>query len=103
MSLDRGETKWESRPLALPELKRSFEKWQHGLAAGWNTLYWDNHDPPRVVSRFGDDGAHRVASATTLATVLHLHRGTPFVYQGEELGMATPRSPHWPTTETWIR
>ncbi|MDT7570729.1 MAG: oligo,6-glucosidase [Actinomycetota bacterium] len=90
MSLDRGESKWEPRPLSLPTLKRSFERWQRGLADGWNALYWDNHDQPRVVSRFGDDGEHRVASATTLATVLHLHRGTPFVYQGEELGMANP-------------
>jgi oligo-1,6-glucosidase len=60
-----------------------------GLAdIGWNSLYWDNHDQPRAVSRFGDDSPeHRVASAKTLATVLHLHRGTPYVYQGEELGM----------------
>jgi len=91
MSLDRGATKWEPRTLTLSTLKRSFEKWQHGLAAGWNALYWDNHDQPRAVSRFGDDGEHRVASATTLATVLHLHRGTPFVYQGEEIGMANAR------------
>ncbi|MDT7547690.1 MAG: oligo,6-glucosidase [Actinomycetota bacterium] len=91
MSLDRGVTKWDSRPLSLPTLKLSFAKWQDGLAGGWNALYWDNHDQPRVVSRFGDDEEHRVASATTLATVLHLHRGTPFVYQGEEIGMANPR------------
>jgi oligo-1,6-glucosidase len=91
MSLDRGATKWEQCSLSLPVLKRSFEKWQHGLADGWNSLYWDNHDQPRVVSRFGDDGVHRVASATTLATALHLHRGTPFVYQGEEIGMANAR------------
>ena len=64
-------------------------RWQAGLAdAGWNSLYWCNHDQPRVVSRFGDDGEHREASAKALATVLHLHRGTPYVYQGEELGMA---------------
>ena len=50
-------------------------------------MYWGNHDQPRAVSRFGDDGEHRVASAKTLATVLHLHRGTPYVYQGDELGM----------------
>ncbi|GAC1443328.1 MAG: alpha-glucosidase [Mycobacteriales bacterium] len=91
MSLDRGTTKWEPRPLSLPALKRSFETWQHGLSGGWNALYWDNHDQPRVVSRFGSDGVHRTASATTLATVLHLHRGTPFVYQGEEIGMTNPR------------
>ena len=54
---------------------------------GWNSLYWDNHDQPRVVSRFGDDGEFREQAAKMLATVLHLHRGTPYVYQGEELGM----------------
>jgi oligo-1,6-glucosidase len=54
---------------------------------GWNSLYWGNHDQPRAVSRFGEDGEHRVASAKTLATVLHLHRGTPYVFQGDELGM----------------
>jgi oligo-1,6-glucosidase len=55
---------------------------------GWNSLYFGNHDQPRSLSRFGDDGPHRVTSAKTLATVLHLHRGTPYVYQGDELGMA---------------
>jgi oligo-1,6-glucosidase len=54
---------------------------------GWNSLYWNNHDQPRIVSRWGDDGRYRVQSATMLATVLHCHRGTPYVYQGEELGM----------------
>jgi len=88
VSLDQGATKWDPQALSLPRLKRCFARWQEGLAdAGWNSLYWDNHDQPRAVSRFGDPGRHRVASATTLATVLHLHRGTPFVYQGEELGM----------------
>jgi oligo-1,6-glucosidase len=75
--------------LCVTDLKASFEKWQRALAEnGWNSLYWSNHDQPRAVSRFGsDDPAHRVASAKLLATVLHLHRGTPFIYQGEELGM----------------
>jgi oligo-1,6-glucosidase len=91
VGLDQGSTKWEHVPLDLPILKRCFARWQAGLGAGWNSLYWDNHDQPRAVSRFGDDGEHRIASAKTLATVLHLHRGTPFVYQGEELGMANPR------------
>jgi oligo-1,6-glucosidase len=91
VSLDRGATKWDAVPLALPRLKHSFATWQQGVGAGWNSLYWDNHDQPRAVSRFGDDGEHRVASAKTLATVLHLHRGTPFIYQGEELGMADAR------------
>jgi oligo-1,6-glucosidase len=72
----------------LTELKASLGRWQAGLAElGWNSLYWNNHDQPRVVSRFGDDGEHRVQSAKALATVLHLHRGTPYIYQGEEIGM----------------
>jgi oligo-1,6-glucosidase len=88
VDLDHGLTKWDHRPLDLRDLKASFGRWQRGLAdVGWNSLYWNNHDQPRVVSRFGDDGAYRVQSATMLATVLHLHRGTPYVYQGEELGM----------------
>jgi oligo-1,6-glucosidase len=88
VQLDQGATKWDLRPLALRDLKASLGRWQAGLAErGWNSLYWDNHDQPRVVSRFGDDGEHRVRSAKLLATVLHLHRGTPYVYQGEELGM----------------
>ena len=92
VSLDHGATKWEALSLSLPRLKQCFARWQDGLAeAGWNSLYWDNHDQPRAVSRYGDDGQYRVASATTLATVLHLHRGTPFVYQGEELGMTNAR------------
>ena len=84
-----GEGKWALRDLPLPVLKANLAAWQTGLAdVGWNSLYWDNHDQPRAVSRFGDDSPeHRVASAKTLGTVLHLHRGTPYVYQGEELGM----------------
>ena len=88
VTLDHGASKWDVRPLDLRELKRSLGRWQEGLAeSGWNSLYWNNHDQPRAVSRFGDDGAFRVRSATALATVLHLHRGTPYVFQGEELGM----------------
>ncbi len=91
VSLDQvpGGSKWELADLPLPVLKANLAAWQDGLAdVGWNSLYWDNHDQPRAVSRFGDDRpAYRVASAKTLATVLHLHRGTPYVYQGEELGM----------------
>ncbi len=84
-----GGAKWDLADLPLPVLKRNLESWQVGLAdVGWNSLYWNNHDQPRAVSRFGDDSdEHRVHSAKTLATVLHLHRGTPYVYQGEELGM----------------
>jgi oligo-1,6-glucosidase len=89
VGLDHGPGgKFDPRPLRLTDLKATFGRWQAGLAdAGWNSLYWDNHDQPRVVSRFGDDGKHRRESAKALATLLHLHRGTPYVYQGEELGM----------------
>jgi oligo-1,6-glucosidase len=88
VSLDSGAHRFDPRPLTLPELKASLADWQTGLAeTGWNSLYWGNHDQPRAVSRFGADGEHRVASAKTLATVLHLHRGTPYIYQGDELGM----------------
>jgi oligo-1,6-glucosidase len=88
MELDRAGNVHEVRPLDLRALKASLGRWQAGLAErGWNSLYWDNHDQPRAVSRFGDDGTHRVRSAKLLATLLHLHRGTPYVFQGEELGM----------------
>jgi oligo-1,6-glucosidase len=89
--LDIGANKYDLRPLKLTDLKASMARWQAGLAGrGWNSLYFGNHDQPRSLSRFGDDGKHRVASAKTLATVLHLHQGTPYVYQGDELGMANP-------------
>ncbi len=89
MGLDSEGGKFALKTLHLPDLKKNLAHWQEGLAEeGWNSLYWNNHDQPRVVSRFGDDSPkHRVAAAKTLATVLHLHCGTPFVYQGEELGM----------------
>jgi oligo-1,6-glucosidase len=88
VQLDSGVHKFDPRPFDLLSLKASLGRWQAGLAdVGWNSLYWNNHDQPRVVSRFGDDGTHRVASAKALATLLHLHRGTPYIYQGEELGM----------------
>lgn len=84
-----GGSKWDLVHLPLPALKKNLAEWQDGLAeVGWNSLYWNNHDQPRAVSRFGDDRPeHRVNSAKTLGTVLHLHKGTPYVYQGEELGM----------------
>ena len=85
VGLDQGGSKWDLRPLDLRDLKVSFGRWQAGLAeVGWNSLYWDNHDQPRIVSRWGDGSP---LSAKTLGTLLHLHRGTPYVYQGEELGM----------------
>ena len=87
--LDQGAHKYDLLPLTLPDLKASMAAWQAGLAGrGWNSLYFGNHDQPRSLSRFGDDGKYRAASAKTLATVLHLHQGTPYVYQGDELGMA---------------
>ena len=86
--VDQDGSKWRAKPVSLPALKAVMARWQEGLAeTGWNSLYWNNHDQPRVVSRFGDDGEHRVASAKLLGTLMHLHRGTPYVYQGEELGM----------------
>ncbi|HLM07170.1 MAG TPA: alpha-glucosidase [Blastococcus sp.] len=90
VGLDHATSKWDVRPLRMRDLKASFGRWQAGLAdVGWNSLYWDNHDQPRAVSRFGDDSPrYRRDSATCLATLLHLHRGTPYVYQGQELGMA---------------
>ena len=88
VQIDRGSLFWDVRPFRLRDLKAVLGRWQAGLAeVGWNSLYWNNHDQQRVVSRFGDDGEYRVQSAKLLGTVLHLHRGTPYVYQGEELGM----------------
>jgi oligo-1,6-glucosidase len=89
VSLDVGTHKWDRSHVDLRDLKASLGRWQEALAeVGWNSLYWNNHDQPRAVSRFGSDAPeHRVASAKLLGTVLHLHRGTPYVYQGEELGM----------------
>jgi oligo-1,6-glucosidase len=84
-----GSGKFDLVPLSLPALKGNLNEWQVALAdVGWNSLYLDNHDQPRAVSRFGDDSAeHRVNSAKTLATSQHMHKGTPYIYQGEELGM----------------
>jgi oligo-1,6-glucosidase len=88
VDLDREASKWDHRPLSLVDLKASLGRWQVALGDhGWNSLYWNNHDQPRAVSRFGDDTTYWRESATALATVLHLHRGTPYVYQGEEIGM----------------
>jgi oligo-1,6-glucosidase len=89
VGLDHGSHKWDRVPLDLRDLKASMARWQAGLAErGWNSLYWNNHDQPRAVSRFAtDEPKYRVAAAKLLGTVLHLHRGTPYVYQGEEIGM----------------
>lgn len=89
MDLDSGPGgKWDLKPLDLRDLKQSITKWQTGLhGVGWNSLYLNNHDQPRVVSRFGDDKSYRVESAKMLATFIHMLQGTPYVYQGEEIGM----------------
>lgn len=80
--------KWALKPLDLRDLKATMTRWQDALyQQGWNSLYLNNHDQPRPVSRFGDDGAYRVVSAKMLGTFLHGMQGTPYVYQGEELGM----------------
>ncbi len=80
--------KWQPKALDLSELKRVLTKWQVELEnEGWNSLFWNNHDLPRIVSKFGDDGKYRVESAKMLATTLHMLKGTPYIYQGEEIGM----------------
>ena len=81
--------KWNDEPVKLPELKVALNKWQKALdGKGWNSLYWNNHDQPRAVSRFAnDDPKYRVRAAKMLGTTLHMMQGTPYVYEGEELGM----------------
>ena len=81
--------KWTDERMPLPELKRIMSRWQTELyGKAWNSLFWDNHDQPRVVSRFGNDSPeYRERSAKMLATCLHMMQGTPYIYQGEELGM----------------
>ena len=80
--------KWTDKKPDLVELKRVFSKWQMGLdGIGWNSLYLNNHDQPRMVSRFGDDGKYWKESAKMLAICLHMMQGTPYIYQGEEIGM----------------
>lgn len=87
-----GKEKWDLAPLPFVKLKSCLEKWQNELyGRGWNSLFWDNHDLPRIVSRWGDDGEYRVQSAKMLACVLHGMQGTPYIYQGEELGMTNVR------------
>lgn len=80
--------KWKPKPFDLTRFKSVFATWQAVMAEdGWNSLFLSNHDLPRQVSKYGDDGVYRVASAKMLATVIHLMKGTPFIYQGEEIGM----------------
>lgn len=90
MGLDEGEfSKWSDRKIKLTDLKENLTKWQNGLdGKAWNSLYWCNHDQPRILSRFGNDSKeYREVSAKMLGTCLHMMQGTPYVYQGEELGM----------------
>ncbi|MGX9712912.1 glycoside hydrolase family 13 protein [Janthinobacterium lividum] len=92
MTHDTKEGKWKPRPFNLIEFKQIISKWQTELAdTGWNSLFWNNHDLPRAVSKYGDPGRYRVESAKMLATALHFLKGTPYVYQGEEIGMTNVR------------
>ena len=94
MDQQEGKEKWDLAPLPFVKLKKCLAKWQEELyGRGWNSLFWDNHDLPRIVSRWGDDGQYRKESAKMLALVLHGMQGTPYVYQGEELGMTNVRFP----------
>ncbi|HHQ4895828.1 TPA: alpha,alpha-phosphotrehalase [Aeromonas veronii] len=86
-----GGDKWTKAPFDFLELKRIFNHWQSGMhGKGWSALFWCNHDQPRIVSRFGDEGDHRVVAAKMLASTLHGLQGTPYIYQGEEIGMTNP-------------
>lgn len=87
-----GKEKWDLKTLNLLDLKNILSKWQTELEGqGWNSLFWNNHDLPRIVSRWGNDKEYRVLSAKMLATLLHGMKGTPYIYQGEELGMTNVR------------
>ena len=83
-----GGEKWDLAPVDLGKLKQIFAKWQTELDnQGWNSLFWNNHDLPRMISRWGNDREYRVESAKMLAILLHMQKGTPYIYQGEEIGM----------------
>jgi len=84
--------KWSLMDFDFAQLKGIFKEWQEGLQAGngWGAVFWCNHDQPRIVSRFGDVGKYHLESAKMLATSIHLMRGTPYIYQGEEIGMPNP-------------
>ena len=90
-SLDQqaGKEKWDLRTLDLGELKKVLVKWQTEIDFNhaWNSLFWENHDIPRVISRWGNDQEYRVQSAKMFAIILHLMHGTPYIYNGEEIGM----------------
>lgn len=94
MNLDKqpGKHRWDLKKLDLIDLKDVMTKWQKSFASsGWNSLFWNNHDLPRIVSRWGNDGAYREISAKMLATLLHGMKGTPYIYQGEEIGMTNAK------------
>lgn len=94
MMLDQqeGKSKWDLASLPFIKLKQNLTKWQTQLSGcGWNSLFWNNHDLPRIVSRWGNDKQYRAESAKMLATILHGMQGTPYIYQGEELGMTNIR------------
>ena len=87
-----GKEKWDLAPLPFVQFKEILAKWQKALyQKGWNSLFFENHDLPRSVSRFGNDGKYRVESAKMLATCLHGMQGTPYIYQGQEIGMTNTR------------
>ncbi len=89
----KGGDKWALMPADIGALKKLFEDWQVAMvkANAWDALFWCNHDQPRAVSRFGDDGKYWKESAKMLAATIHLMRGTPYIYQGEELGMTNAK------------
>ena len=90
INLDKqnGKRKWDLKDLDPQELHRTFSKWQIELGGcGWNSLFWNNHDLPRIISRWGDDQEYRTISGKMLAIYLHFMQGTPYIYQGEEIGM----------------
>ncbi|HBQ43369.1 MAG TPA: alpha,alpha-phosphotrehalase, partial [Lactobacillus acetotolerans] len=84
--------KWTKTPFDFMKLKELFTQWQEKMdqGGGWNALFWNNHDQPIALNRFGDPGKYRIKSAEMLATAIHLMRGTPYIYMGEELGMVNP-------------
>ncbi|MGP7817935.1 alpha,alpha-phosphotrehalase [Niallia sp. 01092] len=88
---ENGE-KWTTADFDFQKLKEILSSWQYGMQEGdgWNALFWCNHDQPRIVSRFGDDQKYHKESAKMLAAAIHMLRGTPYIYQGEELGMTNP-------------
>lgn len=96
MDLDKVEGsklgKWEIKDLNLVDLKECFDLWQRGLyKKGWNSLYFENHDQARIISRWGDDKKYRVECAKMFGTILHMMQGTPYIYQGEEIGMVNSK------------